>query len=305
MRSRARERRLVLGSALALVAIVVATSGCGILKKKKKKVDPDSTGDTSSLTGDFTAVNKAQIIRFADEQKILAEPGFVRQLATVRTAPNEGGDAVGVIDPDKLVTKFATRSGYTLVTFDRVGAQIGTKWAGWIPDAAFSSTAPMPGAAATATAAAVAGTVAAKPTATVAGINTVGTATINAAPTATGLPETGTCRLTLRSTSFSPSSSGCEFNEKVRGNTAALVFPCAGGTARAAFGSQLFSGTADRNKISVSHSEVFKFQNCTVLSTQSITGTPPNLAYSYSERITSSGCKALPCTARGTISAVQ
>ncbi|MBX3190547.1 MAG: hypothetical protein KF819_26335 [Labilithrix sp.] len=302
MRSRG-QGSLFLGSTVALVALAVATSGCGILKKKKKK-NEDPTTDTSSdpTASDFTAVNKAQVIRFADERKIFAEPGFVRQLTTVRTAPNEGGDAIGLVDPDKLVTKFAARSGYTLVTFDRVGSQVGTKWAGWIPDEAFSATATLPGATPTPTAVAtVAAT--AKPTATPAN-------TVAATPTNTAQNDTGTCRLTLRSTSFSPSSAGCSFNEKVRGNTAALVFPCAGGTARAAFGSQLFTGSADKTKIALTHSANFPFTSggCTVTvrSVQTITGTPPNLSYSYSEQIVSGSCKGVStCTARGSISAVQ
>lgn len=300
---------------LVPVLALTVLSGCKLLKKKKAPTpDDDSSGSftTSTSAGDFDAVNKADLSRFGDERKISAELGFVRQLVSVRTAPNEGGTAIGVIDPDKPVSKHAERLGYTLVTFDRPGAT--RKWAGWIPNEAFSSTAPLPGAAGTA-----AGTAAATATGTTVSTaprptTTAGTVTTPTTPSATAtvaaassLPETGTCNLTLRASGFSGSSSSCTFDEKVRSGPATLTFPCAGGTARATFSSHTFTGVADRQRVTISRVNTFDFKGCNFRTTQSITGTPPNLSYSYAEQILpgqGSKCAGMStCTARASVSA--
>ena len=218
---------------------------------------------------------------------------LVRQLTFARTAPDEGGTTVGVIDPDTAILKWSVRRGSTLVTFDRQ-AFPGKKFAGWVPDSAFRT-------------AVAAGTV--TPTATAAKTATpVITGTATAVPTVAGTtaPPTGQCQLTLRSTSFSPSTSTCSFNEKVRaGSPATLSFPCAGGTAVARFSSQTFTGTADPNRVQISNSSLFPFSGCTVRSVQTISGSPPNLSYFYSESIVSGTCKGVStCTARGGVSAL-
>gem|GEM_PF-2782299 len=280
------------------VLALVALSGCKLLKKKS----PDAGIDPSSgsfAAGDFQAANKVDISRFGDERKLFGEVGFVRQLVTVRTAPNEGGTAVGVIDPDKPVTKHAERLNYTLVTFDRPGQL--QKWAGWIPNEAFSSIATLPGAAPTATATAA-------PTATtVATAAPKGTTTASVAGTTTP-PETGTCTMTLRTSGFSGSSSSCTFDEKVRaGSPATLTFPCAGGAAKASFLTHTFAGTADKSKVNINRSNVFDFKGCQFRTTQVISGSPPNLSYSYAESIvnpSASACKGMStCTARATVTA--
>jgi len=285
-------------------------SGCKLLKKKKttRPDDPDNSF-TTSTSGDFDAVNKADLSRFGDERKLFAELGFVRQLVSVRTAPNEGGTAIGVIDPDKPVNKHAERLGYTLVTFDRPGAT--RKWAGWIPNEAFSSTAPLPGVAGTA---AATGTAAGTTVSTAPRPTTTGNVTTPTTPSATttaaatsNLPETGTCNLTLRTSGFSGSSSSCTFDEKVRSGPATLTFPCAGGTARATFSSHTFTGVADKQRVTISRVNTFDFQGCNFRTTQSITGTPPNLSYSYAETLLpgqGSKCASMKtCTARASVSA--
>lgn len=249
------------------LSLAVLSSGCGILKKKKKSTDPGVTGTaTVTSSGDFDALNKADISRFGDEVKLPADLGFVRQLVTVRTAPNEGGTTVGVIDPDKPVNKFAERLGYTLVTFDRVGSS--QKWAGWIPNEAFSSTAILPGAKPAQTAA--------TPTPTQTGLITTGT---------TPKPTTGgQCTFSLSSSGFSGKSS-CTFDEKIRSNSATLKFPCDGGPATATFGNHTFSGTASKTQVAISRSNTFDFKGCQFRTVQSITGTPPSLRWSYNEAI--------------------
>ena len=112
--------------------------------------------------------------------------------------------------------------------------------------------------------------------------------------------------MSLRSTSFSPSTQTCSFNEKVRsGGPATLSFPCAGGAASARFSTQTFVGTADRSHVDITNSAPFTFKSCQVTSTQHIVGTPPNLSYSYSERITGGNCSGVStCTASGRVSAL-
>jgi hypothetical protein len=257
---------------------VLAVSGCGLLKKKKKTFD-DSPNPTPLADLEPPAVNRADLTRFPDEFLLHGQSDLIRQITFARTAPNEGGSTVGVIAADTGVLKWSLRGGSTLVTFDRPDLP-GKRFAGWVPDSAFRPAVPA-GVTATAT------TVKPPPTSTVAA------------------PATGTCTLQLRSTSFSPSTSTCQFEEKVRsGSPATLTFPCAGGTAVARFGSQTFSGTADPKKVSITNTTVFPFSGCQVRAFQTITGTPPNLAYSYAETIISGKCpNTSTCTARGTVSA--
>ncbi|CAN5910160.1 hypothetical protein BH11MYX4_BH11MYX4_66720 [soil metagenome] len=85
---------------------------------------------------------------------------------------------------------------------------------------------------------------------------------------------------------------------------ATLSFPCAGGAATARFSSQTFSGTADPKKVQISNTTVFPFSGCQVRAIQTISGTPPNLSYFYSESIVSGKCPGTTtCTARGSVSA--
>lgn len=269
-------------------------SGCGILKKKKKTPTGDGTTGTSTVTpsapGEFDAINKGDISRFGDEAKLAADLAFVRQLVTVRTAPNEGGTTVGVIDPDKPVTKYAERLGYTLVTFDRSGAT--QKWAGWIPNEAFSSTAILPGA---------------KPSATTASTTPVPVQTGGIVTTSTAKPGPGgQCSFTLSSSGFSGKSS-CTFDEKIRSNSATLKFPCDGGAASATFGNHTFSGIASKTSVSISRANTFDFKGCQFRTVQAITGTPPSLRWSYTESILpnqGTKCNGMStCTASANISA--
>lgn len=274
---------------LLVPVLILAVSGCGLIKKKKQKFDDTPSSDPTPLSSlEPPAFNRADLTRFGDEIQLHGQADLVRQLTFARTAPDEGGTTVGVIDPDTAILKWSVRRGSTLVTFDRQ-AFPGKKFAGWVPDSAFRT-------------AVAAGTV--TPTATA--VKTATPAT--AVPTVAGIvaPPTGQCQLTLRSTSFSPSTSTCSFNEKVRaGSPATLSFPCAGGTAVARFSSQTFTGTADPNRVQISNSALFPFSGCTVRSVQTISGSPPNLSYFYSESIVSGTCKGVStCTARGGVSAL-
>lgn len=273
---------------LVPVLSLAVLSGCGILKKKKK-TDPGSTssssGSITTAAGDFEALNKGDISRFGDELKLAADLGFVRQLVTVRTAPNEGGTTVGVIDADKPVNKYAERLGYTLVTFDRVGSS--QKWAGWVPNESFSTTALLPGAKPVATATA---------TGTTTGLVTTGTSK----------PATGQCTLSLSSSGFSGKSS-CTFDEKIRSNQATLKFPCDGGNASASFANHTFSGTASKTSVIISRTNTFDFRGCQFRTVQTITGVPPSLKWSYAEQILpnqGTKCNGMStCTASANIAA--
>lgn len=279
--------------------LVLAVSGCNLLKKKKKTFDDDnSSSSPSSSLLEPPAVNRADLTRFSDEVLLHGQADLVRQITFARTAPNEGGSTVGVIDPDTAVLKWSLRGGNTLVTFDRA-AFPGKKFAGWVPDASFTKSV---AAGSTGTGGVVKPFVGGNPTATP-------TATVTAIPTvaSTTAPTTGTCTLTLRNTSFTPSKSTCSFEEKVRsGSPAPLTFPCAGGPASVRFGSQTFSGTSDANKkINLVNTTIFPFSGCQVRAFQTISGTPPNLNYIYTETIISGNCpNTSTCTARGAISAL-
>ena len=272
---------------LLVPIMILAVSGCGLLKKKKRTFDDSSSSNPTSTTSlEPPAFNAADLTRFPDELLLHGQPDLVRQITFARTAPDEGGTTVGVIDPDTTVLKWSIRNGSTLVTFNRQ-AFPGKQFAGWVPTGSFST-------------AVAAGTVA-KNAPPVVVPKPTGTATV--AGTAT--PASGQCTLTLRSTSFTPSTSTCSFNEKVRaGSPTTLSFPCAGGTAVARFSSQTFTGTADPNRVQISNSALFPFSGCTVRSVQTISGSPPNLQYSYSESIVSGTCNGVStCTARGSVSA--
>ena len=263
---------------LLVVAGVLSVSGCNLLRKKRKpppSAFDDPSGTSSSSFGDLDAFNRADISRFVDERRLFNETGFVRVITFARTAPNDGGTIVGVLDPDTLVLKVANRFGSTLITFNRSSFP-GKRFAGWVPDSAFL----FPSTATTTT-----------PTPTPQPV--------------TGISPSGTCSMTLRTSGFIPSTATCSFNENVRsGSPATMFFPCAGGGATARFGSFTFSGTADKNRVSLSNSSLFPFSGCQVRSIQTISGVPPNLAYTYSEFIASGTCKGVStCTARAIVSA--
>jgi hypothetical protein len=270
---------------------ILAVSGCGLIKKKKKTFDDDSPPPTPLASLEPPAINRADLTRFPDEILLHGQADLIRQVTFARTAPDEGGSTVGVIDPDTAILKWSLKNGNTLVTFDRA-AFPGKKFAGWVPNQAFLK-------------AVAAGTVTPPPTA-VKTATVTGTATSVPTVAGTTTPQTGTCTLTLRSTSFTPSTATCSFEEKVRaGSPATLTFPCAGGTAVARFSSQTFTGTADPKRVQISNSVPFTFKDCKVQATQTISGTPPNLSYFYSERITGGTCTNVStCTARGSVSAL-
>jgi hypothetical protein len=257
---------------VALIVIVAAVSGCKLLDKKKW-TDVDTTPSPSPSSPmplahqELPAVNHSQILRFPDEVPLYGVSAPVRQFTFARTIPNESGPYVSPIAADSLVQKFAERAGYTLVAFDR--PDVPGRYAGWISNVAF-----IPGT-----------SVAAK-----------------SVPT----PATGRCKLELRVSGFVPSSPSCSFNEKVRsGSPTTINFPCSGGITTAKFGAQTFAGTASTTKVSLTQVETFPFNGCQVRSTQSITGTPPNLQYSYAENVVSGSCKStFTCTARAVITAL-
>lgn len=261
---------------------VVAVCGCGLIKKKKKPTTfEDPTNVNTPLSSlEPPAVNRADLIRFPDEVLLHGQADIIRQITFAKTAPDEGGTTVGVIDPDTAILKWSVRSGNTLITFDRQ-AFPGKKFAGWVPDSAFT-----------------AAKVAATATATTPTAVTTSTGVVTSAPT-------GDCRSSLRISGFTPSTSTCGFNEQVRANSgASMNFPCAGGSASVRFGSQTFTGTADKNRVTLSNTSLFPFRGCTVRAIQTISGAPPNLSYNYSEFIVSGTCKGVStCTARAVITA--
>ena len=263
MRSRAYKTLvpfLVIGAVLSL-------SGCNVLKKLGKKKAPTDDG-TSSTFNDFDAFNKGDVSRFTDETRLFSETAFIRVITFARTAPDNGGTIVGVIDPDTLVLKHARRFGNTLISFTR-SAFPGKRFAGWVPDSAFffPITPPV------------------------------------TPPSITG----GTCSMTMRISGFTPSKSTCSFNENVRSNSpSTLFFPCNGGGATVRFGPQLFSGTADKSRVSLSNSTVGTFSGCEIRTTQTIAGSTPVLSYFLSETIIGGSCKGIStCTARASITALQ
>src|SRR4051794_30015591 len=103
---------------LLVPVLVLAVSGCNLLKKKKKTFD-DSPPPPSLSSLEPPAINRADLTRFPDEFLLHGQPDLIRQITFARTAPNEGGTTVGVIDPDSAILKWSVRSGSTLVTFDR------------------------------------------------------------------------------------------------------------------------------------------------------------------------------------------
>jgi hypothetical protein len=265
---------------LLVVAGVLSVSGCSVLKKigKKKSSSSSSSGDngTSSTFNDFDAFNKGDVSRFVDETRLFNETAFVRVITFARTAPDNGGTIVGVIDPDTLVLKHARRFGNTLISFNRA-AFPGKRFAGWVPDSAFFFPITPP--------------------------PTVTPPTITGNNSGTG----GTCSMTLRVSGFTPSKSTCSFNENVRSNSpTTLFFPCNGGGATARFGPQLFSGTADKTRVSLSNSSVGTFSGCEIRTTQTIAGSTPVLSYFLSETIIGGSCKGIStCTARASMTALQ
>lgn len=260
---------------LLVIGGVLSLSGCNVLKKLAKKKTPtgDTSGDGVGTFNDFDAFNKSDVSRFIDETRLFNETAFVRVITFARTAPDNGGTIVGVIDPDTLVLKHARRFGNTLITFNRA-AFPGKRFAGWVPDSAFFFP-----------------------------ITPPPTITPPSNVTGTG----GTCSMTLRVSGFTPSKSTCSFNEKVRTNSpTTLFFPCNGGGATARFGTQLFSGTADKTRVSLSNSSVSTFSGCEIRTTQTIAGSTPVLSYFLSETIVGGTCKGIStCTARASMTALQ
>jgi hypothetical protein len=121
------------------------------------------------------------------------------------------------------------------------------------------------------------------------------------APSASG--SSAECRLTLKVTSLR-SSGGTTDPDLQSGSTSTLVFPCAGGPARAHFGKHVFVGTADKSHVSLTAASTYSAFGCPWHTTQTITGSPPNLVYSYGEKVVPP-CKssARPSTMSGAISA--
>jgi hypothetical protein len=252
---------------LLVVAGMLSTSGCAKLLKKKKP--PSGTGDdpsTSSAFGDLDAFNKGDISRFVDERRLFNETGFGRVITFARTAPNEGGTIVAVLDPDSLVLKQSNRFGFTLITFNRA-AFPGKRFAGWVPDSAFQfpTNAPPP---------------------------PVNTGTCSMTMRISGfVPSSPTCSFNENVRTNSPST---------------MFFPCSGGVASVRFGPQTFVGTADRNRVSISNTSTNTFSGCQIRTTQTIAGSTPSLSYFLSESIIGGSCKGIStCTARATITALQ
>jgi hypothetical protein len=257
---------------LLVIFGVLSTTGCSkLLKKKKAPVTDDPTGSSSSFN-DLDAFNKADVSRFVDERRLFNETAFVRVISFARTAPNEGGTIVAVLDPDTLVLKQSSRFGFTLITFNRA-AFPGKRFAGWVPDSSFlfPSTPPPP------------------------------------PITNTNNTNTGTCSMTMRISGFNPSSPTCSFNENVRTNSpSTMFFPCSGGVASVRFGPQTFIGTADKTRVSLSNTTTNDFRGCTVRTTQTISGSTPVLQYFLSESIVGGSCRSVStCTARATMTALQ
>lgn len=94
---------------------------------------------------------------------------------------------------------------------------------------------------------------------------------------------------------------GCSIDERVSKRSARLIYPCAGGAARAAFGDAVFTGTfSSEGEIDISLDTTFEFSDgCTWSSVQRIAGTKgTRLAYHYreapleGERGCAAGCEA-------------
>jgi hypothetical protein len=130
---------------------------------------------------------------------------------------------------------------------------------------------------------------------------------VEAAPapsaSATASAPSPQCRLALRVTSLR-SSGGITDPDLQSGSTSTLVFPCSGGAARAQFGKHVFVGTADKSHVSLSAGSTYNALGCPWHTTQTISGTPPSLVYSYTEKVVPP-CKssARPSTMSGAISA--
>jgi hypothetical protein len=140
-------------------------------------------------------------------------------------------------------------------------------------------------------------------------------AAVAATASASGTPATaggtlggpGQCIRALKLASFHVSASSCTLNEEVRNRPANLTFPCAGGDALAAFGSQVFKGKVTGENVVLTNVSPFQFEGCPWQSTQTITGSVKNktLVYTYAEALksTEARCKsASPCTASGVVS---
>ena len=81
--------------------IVIAVSGCGLIKKKKKTFDNSddpSSDPAATASAEPPATNRADLARFPDEILLHGQPDFIRQITFARTAPDDGGTTVGVID---------------------------------------------------------------------------------------------------------------------------------------------------------------------------------------------------------------
>ncbi|HSO34579.1 MAG TPA: hypothetical protein VLT33_18725, partial [Labilithrix sp.] len=84
---------------LLVPVLVLAVSGCGLIKKKKRSFD-DSPTPTPLADLEPPAINRADLARFPDEVLLHGQSDLIRQITFARTAPNEGGTTVGVIDAD-------------------------------------------------------------------------------------------------------------------------------------------------------------------------------------------------------------
>lgn len=126
-------------------------------------------------------------------------------------------------------------------------------------------------------------------------------ATAPAAHAATGPAP---CKMALKVGTLA-SSGGITDPDLSSNSTSTLVFPCAGGTAHAQFGKHSFAGTADKTKVNLLATSTYTAFGCPWTTTQTITGAPPALHYSYTEHV-AAGCKsnAKPSTISGPVSAL-
>jgi hypothetical protein len=116
-----------------------------------------------------------------------------------------------------------------------------------------------------------------------------------------------TCTKTLQSGNVSLSDSVCtDIDTQITKGAVTLTYPCAGGVAKATFGTQAFTGTVGATgQILVTNITNFTLGPCQLEATQTITGTlgTPPLTWSYGERFLGGNCSGdIICTATSKIS---
>jgi len=127
-------------------------------------------------------------------------------------------------------------------------------------------------------------------------------APVDAPPADTG---SGTCTKTLTIATVTITPSGCPLNEDVTAAPATLTYPCAGGTGTVTLGTQTFSGSVANGQVGLENLDTFLVSaGCTWQSTQRLEGALGGpLAYSYSEKVITSGCSgAGACKGSGSCS---